>query len=59
MSDYLPTIEKANPVREAIDEWKSFTEMPANGNLAPFGNDDGADACAGLRGVETSSHIQS
>jgi uncharacterized protein YfeS len=47
MSDYLPTIEKANPVaRRLMNE--EFYWSPIEGT-APFGNDDGADAYAGFK----------
>jgi len=47
MSDYLPTIEKANPVAKRLMN-EEFYWSPIE-ETAPFGNDDGADTYAGFK----------
>ncbi len=47
MSDYLPTIEKQIQFAKRLMN-EEFSWNPIN-ETAPFGNDDGADACAGFK----------
>lgn len=47
MSDYLPTIEKANPIAKRLMN-EEFYWSPIE-ETAPFGSDDGADTYAGFK----------